>query len=242
MEIKQIRYINIEKNIGRKYLIEKLLAKFNFPFSRVPGVTYEVGNPDFEKYVVCGLEQYVREKPYSRQKGVIGCWIAHSKALENVTEQDGITVVLEDDFVCRAHFFNKAMQMVNEFKRDFDVIMFDPFGKGPLESHKIVKNIYDPQGATFPLYHGAQCLFVNNKSIPKILDAKLTSQIRDYDGYLFYNDKNIVSYVFYTGASSAIKLGSDIEIKKFRTPFFLSAIIGKVCSSLSLLKQSFTIR
>jgi len=207
MDITSVRYINLARNWHRNLLISALLKKLPYKVLRCPGTLItDFNDPGIRKYLSLGFEEYLDP---NRIKGVAGCWIAHSHVLEEVTERSGITVVLEDDFVCQRGFFTLALKMVKEFNRDFDVILFDTWGKGPLDNHKISDNIYRPRNFSHPFYSGSHCLFVNNSRIPKILDLKLNSKVKDYDGYLIAND-NIVVYIFYTGLCGSRNIGSDI--------------------------------
>lgn len=200
----------MQKNKGKRFFIRLLLKKFPYKIRWVPGVVYQPENNEFDKYLTKGLEDYLIEKPISRIKGVIGCWIAHSKALEDISQEEGITVVLEDDFICTPTFFQVALDIINKFNHPFDVMVFDPRGCGPIEEHMVTEDIFDPKGISHPYYMGSQCLFVNNKSVNKILTEKLNSKIKDYDGYLLYNN-SIKTYVCYTGLSKNLWFGSDIE-------------------------------
>lgn len=210
MDIKEIRYINLRKNIGKRVLMELLLRKSRYPVKRVDGVVWDENISEYRDVVKNGLEDYVREESIGRQKGVIGCWIAHTNALKDVRVEDGVTVVLEDDFVCKRDFFDHALSMINKFDRDFDVVIFDPSGSGPISSDFVRPGIYKLKGHSYPHYFGAHCLFVNNRSIQKILKIKEKSAIKDYDGFLLYNTE-INSFVFYTGRSRAAWLGSNIS-------------------------------
>jgi hypothetical protein len=202
------------KNLLKRKLMRQQLLKYPYPFKWVPGVLYYSSDPAFSKYTKNGVESYV---PHSRLNGVVGCWIAHSHAIEDVTETEGVTIILEDDFVCRPSFFDKALTMLERFDRDFDIIFFDPRGSGGVDIHLVYPNIYRPMNS-FPSYEfcgpqyycGSQCLFINNRSISKILNIKLECAIKDIDGFLLMQ-KDLNTYVFYTGISKALWLGSDIE-------------------------------
>lgn len=213
MEITSIRYINLVKNWHRKLFIKLLLRSVPYKTFRCPGVKFDSKNNAYDKYTKHGFKPYLESEHKHRSNGVIGCWIAHSLAIEDITEENGITVVLEDDFVCKSHFFKNALNMVNSFDREFDIIIFDTWGTGPFEIHKISENIYSPKKITFPYYAGSHCLFVNNARIFKILEAKLNVQVADYDGFLIGSDK-LDTYVFYTGDCASRAIGSDITINK----------------------------
>lgn len=211
MNITSIRYINMDKNRRRKWLLKSLLGAVPNKILRFPGVKFDARDPAYQKYLLYGFHPSLDPvKDRSRVEGIAGCWIAHSHVLEGVSEQTGITVVLEDDFVCRSDFFENALRMVNAFNRDFDIILFDTRGDGPLEGHRVAENIYHPKNYSFPYYSGTHCMFVNNARIAKILDAKLNAQICDYDGFVLTSGK-IDAYVFYTGECGTRALGSDIN-------------------------------
>lgn len=213
MEITSIRYINMDKNWHRKLFMTLLLRSLPFKNFRYSGVRFDFKNNAYDKYLKYGFDPHLELINKDRITGVIGCWIAHSIVLEDVTEQNGITVVLEDDFVCRSHFFEKALSMVNSFNRDFDIVVFDTWGTGPLEIHKIYENIYSPRHYSYPYYGGTHCLFVNNARIPKILEAKINSQVLDYDGFLLTGGK-LDTYIFYTGDCASRAIGSDITTRQ----------------------------
>lgn len=218
--ITAIKYINMDKCIEKRFLIEKLFSKFPFfPKQRIAGVQYAMSPESYAKYLTQGVAQYIMDDSEARQHGAIGCWIAHVKALESVDTASGYTVVLEDDFVCKDDFFEKALAMLNEFDRDFDVAIFDPNGEGPSPEHRISSGIYDVEGCSFPQYFGSHCLFYNNSKIPKILNSIFSSQIRDYDGFLLCNEL-LSSYVFYTGSSKTVYFYSDIEGKPQKNSFW----------------------
>jgi len=180
-----------------------------YPSRLVPGVIYDSDNPEFEPYTRGGLNQYLLDYP-QRKNGVVGLWIANSKAIEDVVDRDGVTVVLEDDFVCKSSFFDTAREMLGRFDRHFDIIMFDCMGK-PREAHKIAKNVYRSDGETFPTYHASHVLFVNNRSIPKILEAKQKFPVMDLDGFFLQPWTGLEVYQFYTGKSRQLYFGSHIS-------------------------------
>jgi hypothetical protein len=209
MDIKQIRYISLPADSLRRKLIERLLAMLPYPSRLVPGVVYDPHNPEFEPYTRGGITEYLTIHAH-RKSGVVGLWIANSKAIEEVDECDGITVVLEDDFVCKSSFFDTALEMVEGFDRHFDIIMFDCMGK-PRKTHKITKNVYRSDGETFPRYHASHVLFVNNRSIPRILEAKQKFPVMDLDGFFLQPWNGLDVYQFYTGKSRQLYFGSHIS-------------------------------
>lgn len=209
MDIKQVRYISLMDDSLRRRLLERLLKKLPYPNRLVPGVVYDPDNAEFEPYVLGGIAPYLSVQP-NRFRGVLGLWIANSKAMEDVGDRDGITVVLEDDFVCKSNFFDTACRMVRKFDRPFDIIMFDCMGE-PREAHKITENVYRSDGETFPTYWGSHVLFVNNQSIPKILETKQRFNAMDIDGFYLQPSTGLDVYQFYTGKSRQLYFGSRVS-------------------------------
>jgi len=210
MEITSIRYVNMDKNWHKNLFMKLLLRSKPYKNFRIPGVKFDNGNNKYDKYLKQGIHPYLQSEDHkNRFNGVVGCWIAHSLALENVTEQHGITVVLEDDFVCYFNFFENALKMVKSFHKDFDIILFDTWGTGPFEMHRISENVYSPKSHSYPYYGGTHCLFVNNAKISKIIESKVNSQVMDYDGFLLASSK-LDTFIFYTGDCASRNIGSDI--------------------------------
>lgn len=208
-QITNIRYITIKKNWHRNFVIAAMSRNFPVTPEMVPGIIYDEKSKDHSKYITNGIYKGIESE---RTKGVIGCWIAHSKAIETISTTEGITVVLEDDFICTKSFFADAQRIINNISFDFDVLLFDPWGKGPLEIHKVQEHVYHPVFCGYPFYHGTHCIFINNSSIPKILAAKTSSHVVDYDGFLLTNNE-ISTYVVYTGACTQRAIGSDVTPK-----------------------------
>jgi len=209
--IKTVRYISLKSDFIKRCLLRTQLRSLPCEKKWIPGVKYDANNSIYDKYTKNGFESYLSEGWHPRRRGgVAGCWIAHSHALESITDCDGISIILEDDFVCKPGFFNKAIKMLSEFEQEFDIIIFDPSGTGPLQEHCISKDIYANNGGVWPVYWGTHCLFINNKSISKIIDTKLNSQISDYDGYLLTNSK-LKIYLFYSHMCTANDFGSNIN-------------------------------
>lgn len=211
MDIRGIRYINLPADTLRRALLTRLLRSFPYEYRLVPAVAYDPAEPKLEKYLAAGIEPYVTMEPPPRMRGIIGLWISHSMALESIDQEDGITIILEDDFVCKPDFFDVALKMVNDFGRDFDVILFDPEGSGPREAHRIAPGIYQSDGETYPAYHGSHCMFVNNRSVRKILRLKQTHPAKDIDGFLLERGKDLDAFLFYTGKCQQLWLGTNLE-------------------------------
>lgn len=236
MKITSIIYINLKKNWHRRLFIKSLLASSTYKVSRCEGVKYNYESR-YDYYVNKGVAPYLS---MDRANGVIGCWIAHSHALEMITVEDGVTVIIEDDFICQMNFFETALKMINNFDQDFDAILFDTWGSGPLEVHKISENIYDTRNHSYPFYGGTHCLFINNAKISKILNIKHNSQVKDYDGFLL-GSVDIKTFVFYTGQSANRNVGSDINnvISYDVTSIFINFLPPRLREMTNTYKKAF---
>ncbi len=209
INIKSVKYISLKKDFIRRFLLRTLLCNLKCEKKWIPGVTYDGKNPVHKAFLKNGCQPYLKGKMHQhRQKGVVGCWIAHTNALEDIKEEEGLTVILEDDFVCQRGFFTKAVNMLREFDQVFDIVIFDPHGSGPLSEHCIGKDIY-LNGGTWPEYWGSHFLFINNENVPKIIEAKRNSPISDYDGFLTTNTE-LKIYLFYSRKCTTINFGSNI--------------------------------
>ena len=68
--------------------------------------------------------------------------------------------------------------------------------------------MYHSNGESFPAYWGAHALCVNNRSIPRILEAKHTVGAMDVDGFFMRLDTGLKVYQFYTGHARQLHMGS----------------------------------
>lgn len=214
----------MDKNWHRKLFINLLLKAVPYKIMRAPGVKYSPEDSSFDKYLKNGIAAYLDNAAESRIRGVVGCWIAHTRIMESVKERTGITVVLEDDFICKDNFFQDTLKLVNAFDKDFDIIIVDPWGMGPLGMHKVSDGVYASHGYSYPYYAGAHCLFVNNARIPAILETIFSSPVYDYDGLLL-NTSKLNVFMFYTGKCSVRTVGSDIA-PGFKPKYDVKAILA----------------
>jgi GR25 family glycosyltransferase involved in LPS biosynthesis len=211
MKIVGIRYINLRKNKWRRIFIFRMLKKTKYKFRRIHGVIYKKDDVMLNAYLQSGVEQYVVEsKSQNRAAGIIGCWLAHVKALESIKTTDGLTAIMEDDFAFNSVFFSRALSMIRKFDAPFDVIFFDTRGSGPIGMNPIFPGAFDNDRLCSPSFVGSHCLFINNNSVEKILRIIKSSLVKDYDGFLL-NNKDIDTYVFYTGQSMCLEVGSNLD-------------------------------
>lgn len=209
-KIFEIIYINLCKNLFRRIYIITLLYWRRIPFRRIPGVRYSASCSRYQYYTRQGFFDYLFSPENShRFNGVVGCWIAHVSAIESISCDYGITMIIEDDFYFDGHFIAMAERMIENFDRDFDILLFDPWGAGPLVDHQIGDGIYKIHGSPIGLYGGTHCVFINNIKRERILDEIRRSKIRDYDSFILENS-SLDIFIFYTYRSSVINFRSNI--------------------------------
>lgn len=207
MEIKKVFFISLRQDKLRRFLLRCLLARFTYPTKWIAGERYEPSDSSQKRFISRGIMSYVKYNP-ALLPGVLGAWISHWKALEHITFDDGVSVILEDDFACSNLFFEKALKMINNFGQNFDVIMFDMAGEGPHLKHQLLPGVFATSGATFPDYFGAHCLFVNNKSVKRILRSMSKTKAHDPDGFYLMKKNGLRNYAFFTGISTTFFWGS----------------------------------
>jgi GR25 family glycosyltransferase involved in LPS biosynthesis len=210
IDITGIKYINLNRNWHRHLFLKLHLMPFRYPKQKIKGVIIRPDDHEMQEHLQHGVH-YSVQLDTTKGQGLAGCWIAHSHALQAIENNIGITAILEDDFICTKDFFSSALRLIKELNTEFDVIIFDPVGTGPLEIHKVADGVYQPRAHLYPYYYGTHCLFINNASKSKILAAKQLSQLSEYEHFLLENNA-IKTLICYTGKSGSRNIGSDILI------------------------------
>lgn len=208
IEITSVRYISLPKDTLRRIFLSFTLRCIKYKKTWVPGVDVMKNPGLIEACKKKGFSDTLRSPEHAfRRLGVAGCWLAHTGVIKSITEREGYTVVLEDDFICHPHFFERANEMIGNFSYDFDVALFDTGGEGPVAADKVADRIYKTNNISHPIYRGAHCLFINNKNIDKILLAINESPIHDYDGFLLHCGA-LRNFIFFTDLCSVVNFGS----------------------------------
>ena len=84
VSIRQVMYINLRKNLVKKWMIKWMLSRCSYATRRVEGVLFDSENSTHVEYVENGFEEYLLSVSEERKAGVAGCWIAHVSALESM--------------------------------------------------------------------------------------------------------------------------------------------------------------
>lgn len=213
-----------------------MLSRCSYASRRVEGVLFDAENNSHEECVKNGFDEYLLSASEDRRNGVAGCWIAHAGALKSIEDREGFSVILEDDFAFKADFFDIALDLISRLDGDFDVVCFDCIESDSCFSDEVFPGLFRTHGKSFPFYRGSHCLFVNNRRVPKILDAIGRSKVKDYDGFLFSTNKLDV-WVASTGRSQVIYLGTDID----RMGGFMVKVRGVYRRMLYLLFEKITV-
>mmetsp|Transcript_25802 Transcript_25802/g.44049 ORF Transcript_25802/g.44049 Transcript_25802/m.44049 type:complete len:361 (-) Transcript_25802:87-1169(-) len=115
--IDRVYYINVEKNYERRFLMESWLNQTNLPFERAPGLAGQT-------------DSCVDEKNGPHCIGISGLIRSNFNIMDNLNTE-GITLVVEDDFVVRD--MKKLILSTHLVPDDWDVLRWDCYGTQPPE-------------------------------------------------------------------------------------------------------------
>jgi len=124
---------------------------------------------DVSALIKSGVLDKKYENATPHQKRAIGCYMSHLQLLKHINTTSGYTIIFEDDFNITTSTFlediSNILQIVEQI--DFDILFLGTAtnNKGEL----IINNIYK-QNMNQDLF-GTYAYLVNNKNIPKILNA-----------------------------------------------------------------------
>jgi len=194
MKIASCTYINMDHRLDkRNFINDQLISCPSFiPIYRFIGL-------NIADYAIYSVHNYIN--PGSQMhKGIIGCWMSHKNAIQNLLTNDIIDVwylVLEDDIFIDPNFWNHLLNF--EPPDDADMIFFDSSKQQPSSEYIIdtecsLSKIY----TSWPIFAGTHCYTIKSSSLNKvynILDGVTT--FKDIDGYLFDNS-NIIKYNYNT--------------------------------------------
>jgi GR25 family glycosyltransferase involved in LPS biosynthesis len=124
---------------------------------------------DIPALVASGILDKKYEKATPHQKRAIGCYLSHVQLLQQITRTSGYTIIFEDDFnIITPTFLDDISNILQTLQKiDFDVLFLGTAtnNKGELLANNIYKlNMNEPLLGTY-------AYLVNNKHIPKIINA-----------------------------------------------------------------------
>jgi len=218
MNISQITYINLDFRVDKLNHILMQLKDINIPYFKTSGIiSDDYEQYKFREYTVKHLSLEGNKKKY---KGILGCFLAHKKAVSNLInfaaenldlESDNYSLILEDDVIIDSDFWNFVFELPD--LKDADMIFFDSGREKELTNFPMYcsdpvcyKNFYKSN----PKFIGAHCYAIKNKKLQKILQyLEDVKEYKDPDGYYFDN-KQFTVYCFQTGKVKINrKLSSD---------------------------------
>lgn len=161
-------YINLDRRTDRRESIERQLSKLSVTPVRVPG-EYLQSEADFETRFprLSGrprssfLKDFVKTRPL----GYIGGYIAHLRAIESCPDDEGFSLVCEDDLWIRKKHLNLWLGLCDRI--DFDVMLIDPQGDYKKED-RVARNLYRISEG-LPAYWGNHAYLVRNSSKSEII-------------------------------------------------------------------------
>lgn len=136
-------YINLDKRVSRRELIEKEKEKHNLNitrFSAIDGMTMERTN----KFI---------------SKGHYGCWSSAYKLWEKVRDSGKTTILFQDDIIFNENFSNKLNKILDEAKiLNYDIILLAHNWYHRQQKNPVTDNI-----STIGLFHGLQGYVITSK-------------------------------------------------------------------------------
>lgn len=153
-----------------------------------------------------GIEEYLfnDEIQKIRRPGVVGCYISHILAINDINPSDSrIQLILEDDIeISSIRFFLKIYKSIHKLPVNWDILLIDCHGNGIIED-KISDKIYYPTRG-FPFYSGTHSVLINVRKKEHILRIFQDHKIKDIDGLLLWNKIGVNTYVLKTGYSQQL--------------------------------------
>ena len=136
-------YINLDKRIGRRELMEREKKKHNLNiirFSGIDGMAMERKN----KFI---------------NKGEYGCWSSAYKLWEKVRDSEKTSIIFQDDIVFCENFSNKLNNLLKEANvLDYDIILLAHNWYHTQQKIPVTDNI-----STIGLFHGLQGYIITPK-------------------------------------------------------------------------------
>ena len=174
----------------------KSLEHCPYPTFHTPGIIAH----DFEKYPAF---DYVT-KNKQKYQGVIGCFLAHISALENLlsaqTNFNNYSMIIEDDIIIKPQFWSFVDSLPDI--KDADIIFFDSGDNRHLkEFPKYCENpvCYRKFHKSWPQFVGTHCYAIRNSNLSKIIKfLKNTTKYKDLDGQ-YFGHRFFTNYCFQTG-------------------------------------------
>ena len=132
-------YINLPERQDRAKFQDEQLFALGYDFQRFEAIRYDLNNPNHQTYVNSqGLHPYLtrNQRGIDRQAGVIGCYLSHLKAIENITDTNGYTLIIEDDlFIFLQRFFRSIESFLSQ-NIEHDLVVIDPRGVNGIQNIK----------------------------------------------------------------------------------------------------------
>ncbi len=212
-----ILVINLDRRTDRWARQERQFRRFGVAGVRFSAVRYDPAGPPPPE-MQRGLHRYLtaHDRGLQRQPGVVGCYLSHVRAIETMPDDDGATLLCEDDLkILDARFFRRVGQAVDQLP-EADMIFFDSVrGKIPAH-HRRSRNMYFPSEEDKNLrtahYGGAHAVAIRHRRRDFILAELSRHPITDFDGLLLTNQTAIRCYTVRTSfCLQSGGSGSDIS-------------------------------
>ncbi len=202
-------FINLDGSQNRCKSMENQFRKFNIPAHRFSAISFKNEDELHSKYPHIARRPRCRKiKYHPKCVNYIACYLSHLTIIEGLPEDDGLTLVCEDDLVIRGQGF---FRWIDAFLNiDFDLLFLDCKGRY-IKSDRVKRNFYEISEAD-PFYWGAHAYLIKHERKNKILSYLEKSEIGSPDNLLQGTSKELKVFCLRTSLSNAIgTFPSDIR-------------------------------
>ena len=130
---------------------------------------------------------------FKRNRGVIGCFLAHRKLLERIAndkaDKSEATLIFEDDIIFPSNFLESLENIKEQFPDDWDLIFLA--NTSSRRGKQVSKNIFEVNGTIFPW--GTWAYIVKNSSVKTRLlpNLKVMKEAIDHQYCMMSKTANI---------------------------------------------------
>lgn len=130
---------------------------------------------------------------FKRNRGVIGCFLAHRKLLEGIAndkaDKSEATLIFEDDIIFPSNFLESLENIKEQFPDDWDLVFLA--NTSSRRGKQVSKNIFEVNGTIFPW--GTWAYIVKNSSVKTRLlpELKVMKEAIDHQYCMMSKTANI---------------------------------------------------
>jgi GR25 family glycosyltransferase involved in LPS biosynthesis len=188
----EIVYINLDRSVERKKLLEEQFNKYNIKnyrrFKAIDGNTYKLTNRDRSIFKYNEMGKIIREHQIELRPPEIGCWLSHYyiwKELINDKNND-MYIIMEDDSV-----------LLSNIKTAVDTVKNKINGKTLMYLiHKSNLPMFEPLKHNVWCHQGCRC-YIITKDLAKYLVEECKNVDYPVDNWMMQKYNTFNAFVFH---------------------------------------------